>query len=88
MKKIEFSKLILIVAYATGVVFTAIAGWVAIVGGDAGSFANIVLAIWGLVSTAVGFYYWKAKAENMIKIGKKIPKELMESLDAVKEFLG
>ena len=88
MKKIEFSKLILIVAYATGVVFTAIAGWVAIVGGDAGSFANIVLAIWGLVSTAVGFYYWKAKAENIIKIGKQIPKELMESLDAVKEFLG
>ena len=87
MKKIEFSKLILIVAYFTGMLFTAIAAYVAIVGGDAGSFANIVLAIWGLASTAVGFYYWKAKAENLVKIGKTIPKEVVDNIESIKNFL-
>ena len=86
-KKLEFSKLILIVGYFTAFLFTAIAGYVALVGGDAGSFANIVLAIWGMVSTAVGFYYWKAKAENLIKIAKEVPQELVENLDEIKGFI-
>ena len=86
-KEFEFSKWILIVAYLTGILFTGIAGYVAIVGGDAGSFANIVLAIWGLVSTAVGFYFWKAKAENIVKISKDIPKKILDKINDVGEFL-
>lgn len=86
-KKLEFSKLILIVGYLTAFAFTSLAGYIALVGGDAGSFANIVLAIWGMVSTAVGFYYWKAKAENLIKIAKEVPQELIENLDEIKGFV-
>ena len=84
--KMEFSKIILIVAYVNAVVFTAIAAWLG-VNGDLASFANIVLATWGLVTAGVGFYYWKAKAENIIKISQNIPEELKEHLDSVKNLL-
>ena len=87
MNKFEFSKLILVVAYFTAVVFTALTAWVAIQGGDAASFANIVLAIWALVSTAVGFYFWKAKAENIVKISKEIPKKILDKVQDIGEFL-
>lgn len=87
MNKFEFSKLILVVAYITAVFFTAITAYVAIVGGDAASFANIVLAIWALVSTAVGFYFWKAKAENIIKISKTIPQKVLDKVEDIKSFL-
>lgn len=87
MNKFEFSKLILVVAYVTAIVFTVITAYIAVVGGDAASFANIVLAIWALVSTAVGFYFWKAKAENIIKLAGKLPEKLHEQLDQIKNFL-
>lgn len=87
MNKFEFSKLILVVAYITAVFFTAVTAYVAIAGGDAASFANIVLAIWALVSTAVGFYFWKAKAENIIKISKTIPQKVLDKVEDIKSFL-
>lgn len=87
IKEFEFSKWILIVAYLTGLVFTSLTVWLAIAGGDAASFANIVLAIWALVSTAVGFYFWKAKAENLIKIAKAIPHDKVDDLDEIKAFV-
>lgn len=86
-KKLEFSKLILIVGYLTATIFTAVAAQIAIVSGDIGSFANIVAIIWGTVGAAVSFYYWKAKAENLIKIAKEVPQELIENLDEIKGFV-
>lgn len=87
MKKLEFSKFILYVLYLTAVAFTLLTGYVALQGGDAASVANIVLAIWGSVSVGVGFYYWKAKAENTIKISSKIPPAVLEKINDVGEFL-
>lgn len=86
MFKIEFSKLILIIAYITAVTFTVVAAYLGIYG-DLGSFAAIVLAIWGLVTAGVSFYYWKAKAENMIKISQHIPEEIKDYIDSVKNLL-
>lgn len=87
MNKFEFSKLILVVAYITAVVFTALTAYVALAGGDAASFANIVLAIWGTVSVGVGFYFWKAKAENIVKIAKTIPQKVLDKVNDIGEFL-
>ena len=84
--KLEFSKIILIVAYVTSVIFTVVAAWLGVYG-DLSSFANIVLAIWGMTTMGVGFYYWKAKAENIVKISKNIPEELKQHLDSVKNLL-
>lgn len=87
MNKFEFSKLILITAYITAIIFTIVTAYIAIIGGDASSFANIVLAIWSLVSVAVGFYFWKAKAENIIKLAGKVPAAVQDKLDQIKNFL-
>ena len=85
--KIEFSKLILIVAYLTAITFTGVAAWLGYFGADLASFANIVLAVWALVTAGVGFYYWKAKAENIIKISQNIPDNMKEYLDSIKNLL-
>lgn len=87
MFKIEFSKLILIIAYITAVTFTVVAAWLGYFGADLASFSNIVLVIWGLVTTGVGFYYWKAKAENIIKISQNLPENIKEHIDSVKNLL-
>lgn len=87
MKKFEFSKVILIMVYATAVIFTGILAWLAYLGIDISAVANVILSIWGLVSVAVGFYYWKAKAENLMKIAKEMPQEIIEDLDEIKAFV-
>lgn len=87
MKKLEFSKIILIVAYFTAVSFTLLTAYVTLNGGESSYFANIVLAVWGTVSLGVGFYYWKAKAENIIKISNDIPEKVLDKVQDIKGFL-
>lgn len=87
MQKREFSKFVLLITYWTAVFFTVVSAYLALSGIDIGSFGNIVLAIWGLVSVAVGFYFWKAKAENLIKLARELPKECIEDLDEIKAFV-
>lgn len=68
MKKIEFSKRILAtVAAATAAIVVAafVLMWHA---GDTGALAYIIPGIFAELSAATGFYFWKAKAENMIKL--------------------
>lgn len=85
--KIEFSKLILIVAYFTAVFFSGIAAWLAMLGADIASYSNIVLVVWGVVTTGTGFYYWKAKAENVVKITNALPKKLQENIESIKDLI-
>ena len=87
MKKIEFSKLILLVVYLTTVLFSLATVIVAILGQDASSIANIVLAMWGSVSMAISFYFWKAKAENIVKISKEIPNKVLDKIQDIGDFL-
>ena len=87
MNKIEFSKLIFIVVYATTLIFSFLTVLVSLLGGDAASVANIALAMWGSVSVIVGFYFWKAKAENITKITKEIPQKILDKIQDIDEFL-
>ena len=80
MNKIEFSKLILIVMYITAVVFTGVTAYLAYVNASITSFAPIILAIWAELATASGFYYWKAKSENKLKILRSLPAELIDRI--------
>ena len=84
MKKIEFSKLIFIVMFLTAFSFTCAAVYVALMGGDAASISNIVLALWGSVATGELAYYSKAKAENLLKIGNTISQEVLDKASQVK----
>ena len=78
-KRRETSKVVLaavlVVCFAmTGVVLF---GWLKYDRTDAAGLAGVILAP---AATAIGFYAWKAKAENEIKLQKryKIKKELEE----------
>lgn len=68
MKKIETSKKLLIFSDAMAVIVTFILfiGW--FLDKDVNSMTPVVIGVYGWVTIAHGFYYNKAKAENIIKI--------------------
>ena len=69
-KKIETSKILLLVSdvMATAVLIgTVVAVFVL---QDATPLAYLIPAVFGLAVTSHGFYYWKAKAENLSKWGQ------------------
>lgn len=85
MKKIEFSKLIflwLAGLATTAAVFTMAATWHT---GDLSPLSDLLTMIGSVLAVAVGFYYWKARAENRIKLRKKhgaeIYNDAMEDTD-------
>ena len=39
---------------------------------DAGPLEFLIGGVFGLASTAFGFYYWKAKNENIAKYGQNV----------------
>lgn len=69
-RKIETSKILLLVSdvMATAVLIgTVVAVFVL---RDATPLAYLIPAVFGLAATSHGFYYWKAKAENLNKWGQ------------------
>lgn len=69
-RKIETSKILLLVSdvMATSVLIgTVVAVFVL---QDATPLAYLIPAVFGLAATSHGFYYWKAKAENLNKWGQ------------------
>ncbi len=54
----------------------------------AGAYLGELLAYIGAPTTAaIGFYCWKAKAENMIKMRAELPKEEQSKPPALEEIL-
>ena len=79
MKKIEVSKLILIVSWPVALTLTAIA----IFGvfkelEQVSELTTIAGFAWAELTAAHAFYYWKAKNENRAKGSQKLIKELAE----------
>ena len=69
MKKTEFSKLILIgvtIAVTVLTIFTLLIVWET---KDSSPLSFLIPAWFTEFATATGYYFWKAKNENMIKIG-------------------
>lgn len=69
-RKIETSKILLIVSDAMAaavLIGTVVAVFVL---QDATPLAYLIPAVFGLAATSHGFYYWKAKAENLNKWGQ------------------
>ena len=77
--KIEFSKLIFWLVFAMTASVTVYAGALMWRTGDTTGLAYLIPACFGEFATATGFYYWKARKENEIKLmkaeGLKISKE-------------
>ena len=80
-KRIETSKLILIVSYAMAVILTAIVVYGAFADLDMTNVVQLALAAWAEVAATNVFYYRKAGRENELKIVKGLPKETQEQID-------
>lgn len=70
-KNLEMSKKIVYAVALLVVVLLPVVIVVSCVTGDTQPLTNYVIGVFGLASIAVGFYYWKAKNENLNKYAKK-----------------
>lgn len=77
-RKTEFSKTILIISWLSGSIVIAFACWLTyqmVIHGKHGDVQLVAIILTGgfaEISAGTAFYYWKAKNENMQKIGNNI----------------
>lgn len=69
-KKVEFSKLIMLVVGAVTIVVTAFTLFMVWKTQDLSPLAYLIPAVFGEMGMGTGFYYSKAKSENRIKLRK------------------
>lgn len=69
-KKVETSKILLIISDVMTGICTIAAIVAVFVIKDATPLTFLIPAAYGLSATSHGFYYWKAKAENLQKFGR------------------
>ena len=82
-KKVEFSKLIMLVVGAVTVIVTAFTLFMVWKTLDLSPLAYLIPAVFAELSVGTGFYYSKAKAENRIKLRKRYGPEVYND---TKEF--
>lgn len=89
IKKLEMSKKIVYGIALLIVILLPVVIVVSCVTGDTQPLTNYVIGIFGLASIAVGFYYWKAKNENLNKYARKYLKagDISEFSEHIKESL-
>lgn len=78
-RKIETSKAVLVVVLVVSFIFASVVlvGWLVFDRSDASSLMGVILAP---VATVIGFYTWKSRKENEIKL-KKIYGDLYNPKD-------
>lgn len=64
----EFSKKILYVVFVCTIIIVALSFVLMWKTGDLSPLSYIITGVFAEVAAATGFYYWKAKNENMLKI--------------------
>ena len=70
-RKTEFSKIVLLLVMAT--YFVGLIVGIRIVLLDTGQLSALLLYIGGPTTTAIAFYAWKAKAENLLNFNPRSP---------------
>ncbi len=75
-RKKETSKQLLKFTVAMVIIITIVAVVAVFVLQDTGPLEFLIGGIFGLASTAFGFYYWKAKNENCAKYGNHIDEDM------------
>lgn len=86
MKKVETSKVILILSYIAAFILTTIVIIGTFVGVDMSNVTPLALAAWGEVAATNIWYYKKAAKENVLKIAKRLPEEVKNQID-INQFL-
>jgi heme O synthase-like polyprenyltransferase len=81
LKNIEFSKRLLLFVQAL-IIALFILTTVATFKGYVDALVALITGVFSLASIAFGFYFWKAKAENIRKYAKKLSPEEIEKVAA------
>lgn len=69
-RKIEFSKILWAISFTFAAGITLFSCYMAYITMDTSVFAYLVPAVYAELATATGFYYNKARAENVVKLKK------------------
>lgn len=68
----EYSKKILNASWAAAITLTVIVVVFSMLGLDTDAVVTLAALSWGELTAAHGFYFWKAKCENKIKLTKQM----------------
>lgn len=83
-KGVEFSKVILLLVMAVYFITVGVGIWLSLV--DYSQFSTLAMLVGAPTATALGFYAWKAKAENIIKIKRKIRRKQRDRISIPQIF--
>lgn len=86
LKNIEFSKRLLLFVQAL-IIALFILTTVATFKGLVDALVSLITGVFSLASIAFGFYFWKAKNENIRKYAKSINKEQMKQMLKLAEII-
>ena len=79
-QKMEFSKKLLIADYVILILMILVFFVFSLVGHDTGNCSIVVSAWIAQIAISTGAYYWKAKAENLVKLPLRLLAELPEDM--------
>lgn len=82
LKNAEWSKKLLVFIELL-IIATFVLVMIATIHGDASALVALITGVFSLASLAFGFYYWKAKNENIRKYAKEIDKKDINKIVAV-----
>lgn len=84
----ETSKKVLLVSYALMIIITTFVCVVFYLGYDI-QHLNVLLGLtWAEVTAANSFYFWKARAENKLKISKSIDPRILDKIEEINRLFG
>lgn len=85
VKKLEFSKKLLIADYVILILMIVAFFVLSVIGNDTSNCAIIIGGWIAQIAVSSGAYYWKSKAENLVKLPitmlKEIPEDMKEKAD-------
>lgn len=87
LKRCEWSKKLLVFVQIL-IMCTYILVFVAVINGLAEPLTAFVTGVFALASSSFGFYYWKAKNENMRKYAKNVDEETIDKIVKMYENIG
>ncbi len=82
-EKMEFSKKIVVGFLIFAVAILTASFYLMYKIGDLSALSEIIIGLTAIGTGIFTFYFWKAKAENLIKIEKKYGKEVVEKIEEI-----
>lgn len=80
-KRIETSKLLLLVSYALGIILTTIVIVGTFLNYEVSNITTLAALAWGEIAVSNAFYFRKSAKENVPKILKNFDKETLDMID-------